>query len=392
MRIDLVFPVLPPVLDGIGDYTAHLAQALAQGGHQVRVLTAQDNVDAWANVAVERAFSIDPRHGVHDLLDEVASDPPDWLLLQFNQFSYGRWGFNPHLPLAIYRLRRRWPQVNVAVMFHEDFVPVTSWKNAVMTTWQRAQFWALGRQANVIGFSIQPWAEQYRSWFPHADVVHWPVGSNMPRVDMSRTEARSRLGIASDTFVAGVFGTLNASRPADWIRDAARALHARVDSFLLLYVGPNGDTLKRTLHDVPLRDAGALPADEVSIHLSAMDMHLTPFIDGASTRRGSFLAGLQHGVPTVSTLGPLTDPMLREHDGTAFMLTPADHPSLFAQRAAKLAGVPEAMNALGSAARRYFDAHFTWRTVAQRVEKSLAGERTQPPVSASRQQHHQEPQ
>jgi glycosyltransferase involved in cell wall biosynthesis len=269
-------------------------------------------------------------------------------------------------------------------MFHEDFVPITSWKNAIMTTWQRAQFWALGRQADVVGFSIEPWATRYQSWFPQADVAHWPVGSNIPYVDIDRETARSQLGIDASAFVAGVFGTVHESRMVPFIRQAGEALSCNTSDFLILYVGPDGDTLCAALSDLPVYDAGALPAEEVSVHLTAMDLHLTPFSDGASTRRGSFLAGLQHGVPTLSTEGPLTDPMLKEAIETAFLLTPVDRPEAFEEAALSLLADPSRRVQIGKAGQHFFDNCFRWDKVARKVSNSLVGHPTsEPPDPAS---------
>jgi len=257
-------------------------------------------------------------------------------------------------------------------MFHEDFVPITNWKNAVMTTWQRAQFWALGREADVVGFSIQPWTKKYRSWFPQAEVAHWPVGSNIPFEDVSHASARHHLGLSDSTFVAGIFGSLHASRMIDWIRQAAGALQNRTDDFLLLYVGPNGSVLQQSIRDVRIHDAGPLPAAEVSLHLSAMDIHLAPFIDGASTRRGSFLAGLQHGVPTISTQGPLTDEMLAERNGNAFQLVPtSSNPEAFERATVGLCLDADCRDKMGSLAQRFFEEQFRWDTIAGRILDTL---------------------
>jgi glycosyltransferase involved in cell wall biosynthesis len=246
-----------------------------------------------------------------------------------------------------------------------------------MTLWQRVQFWSLGQQADVVGFSIQPWADRYQSWFSDSDVEHWPVGSNIPKEEASHSTARRHLGISESTFVAGVFGTLRSSRLVDWIRRAVGSLGKQSEDFLLLYVGPDGDTLRKEITSVQIRDAGALPAPEVSLHLAGMDLHLSPFTDGASTRRGSFLAGLQHGVPTVSTHGPLTDALLYHHAGQAFLLTPHDDPAEFERAVIQLYHECRRRLEMGSVAQRFFDKHFRWSAIAGKVLKSLRARETE---------------
>ena len=373
MTIDLIFPVLPPTLDGIGDHTARLAEAL-ENHVTVRVRTAQATYDSIPGVEIETAFSYPPRRGVLELVDTVPADPPDWMFLQFNQFSYGRWGLNPFLPLALFQLSRRLPAMRIAVMFHEDFVPVTNWKNALMTTWQRAQFWALGQLADHVFFSIGPWIQQYNNWFPNTPVDHLPVGSNMPYVETDRIAIRGELGIASDTVVLGVFGSLHNSRLLSHIRAAGDAVQQETDDLLLLYIGPHGPGFKDAMRDLPVLDAGRLPAMEVSRHFQAMDCLLAPFTDGVSTRRGSFMTGLQHGIASVATRGPLTDEVLREADGTAVLLAPVEDPDRFAQHTLSLWQEPDRRQLIGNAGRRLYDDHFAFDATAKTLANHLSKE------------------
>ena len=91
MRIHIIAAALPPQLDGIGDYTANLAAELAHSA-TVTVLTGAPTPDLIPGVQVETAFSADNPRSVWNLVSRVAADPPDWVLLQYNPFSYGRWG------------------------------------------------------------------------------------------------------------------------------------------------------------------------------------------------------------------------------------------------------------------------------------------------------------
>jgi glycosyltransferase involved in cell wall biosynthesis len=317
-----------------------------------------------------------------ELVQAVEENEPDWLLLQFNQFSYGRWGLNPFLPRAIQEIRRRCPNLRVAWFAHEDFVPPTSARFMVMRTWQRAQFRALGRASDLVIFTIAPWAERYREWFPQATVTHLAVGSNVPAAGSSYEEARARLGIAPSTLVAGVFGTIGLPKPISYLRRAAASVMEASEDAVVLYVGPHGAMLKAALGDLPMMDAGALPSAEVSTHLAAMDLHLTPFLDGVSTRRGSFMAGLEHGVPSVTTLGVHTDGVLRRAAGSAFAASPQGDARSFAARAAALAADPEARCRMRPAARKLYEEEFTFDRASNRLLTLLADVGAREPVRA----------
>jgi glycosyltransferase involved in cell wall biosynthesis len=54
---------------------------------------------------------------------------------------------------------------------------------------------------------------------------------------------------------------------------------------------------------------GALDHDGLSYALQACDLMAQPYPDGASTRRGTLMAALAHGVPVVTTTGRLSEPL-----------------------------------------------------------------------------------
>lgn len=389
MRIDLIFPVLPPTLDGIGDHTARLAAALAAHA-DVRVLTAQADHTPLPGVRVDAAFSLKRRRGVRGLLPALASDPPDWVLLQFNQFSYGRWGLNPYLPRVLRALRRQIPQTRIAWLAHEDFVPRTSWKFAVMSTWQRRQFRQLGRAADLILFTIDAWARRYQAWFPDAPVACLPVGSNVPCTGLPFVEARQQLGIRPGTFVVGYFGSLHNSRLPHLFRHAVERLSHLTDDLLVLYVGADGPRLRSQLGAVPFHDAGRLPASAVSAHFAAMDLYLAPFLDGVSTRRGSFMTSLQHGLATVATRGPHTGAVLREADGHALLLADEHDAAAFARQAERLFADAALRRSVQTAGQALYQTYFDWPVLAERLVRRMrgalpahTGERTARPAARS---------
>jgi glycosyltransferase involved in cell wall biosynthesis len=372
MRIDLAFPVLPPTLDGIGDHTAFLASALAEQAHDVRILTAQSSATPVPGVHIVDAFSTASRQGVRALADAVAASPPDWFVLQYNPFSYGRWGLNLSLPPTLHEIRHRCPGTRVALMVHEPFVPVESWRFALFTTWQRWQLWALGRQADLVLFSIAPWVERFQRWFPQTPLCLLPVGSNIPVAPSNRPALREHLGIAPDTLVCGFFGSAHESRDLGLLRPALMRLREKGLDASVLYVGTAGTTIRSMLADVPFHDAGPLPADDVSRHMAAMDLFLAPFRDGVSTRRGSFMVGLQHGRPTVTTTGPDTDSDLHDAAGTAFLAAPQGDPSAFARQVEQLATDAETRWRIGQAGATLYSKTYDWPHVAVRLITTLS--------------------
>jgi glycosyltransferase involved in cell wall biosynthesis len=158
----------------------------------------------------------------------------------------------------------------------------------------------------------------------------------------------------------------------DAIDAAARAACQTHPNAHLLYVGPHGDTVRSLLDGLPLLDAGPLPADDVSVHLQAMDLHLAPFDDGVSSRRGSFMAGLANAVASVTTTGEATDPVLEAAVNEAFLASPSRAPDRYVEQVLRLCANASLRSRLGKAGRHLYDNHFGWDVVPNRLVQILS--------------------
>jgi len=268
-------------------------------------------------------------------------------------------------------------------MFHEDFVPPTSWKFRVMRLWQRWQFRSLGQAAHLVFFSIDPWVTRYSNWFPGKPAVHLPVGSNIPEPSLTREQARKAIGIGNHELVIGLFGSGHSATMLDRVAAAAQRIRERGIDAMLLYVGTNGAAVRQKVTALPVRDEGPLPPQQVSQRLMAMDLYLSPFADGVSTRRGSLHAGLQHGLPIAGTCGPSTDQILRNEADRSLLLAPVDSQQAFIDQVLRLATDAALRRRLGEAARQLCEREFTWARIAQRMITAMQTVSTSPQADAA---------
>lgn len=362
MKVCIITHSLPPELDGIGDYTAQLASHLARSVEVVVLAGMPADPLPVPGVRTERVFDRARPITTWRIRSAVRRHRPDWVLLQYNAFSYGRWGLNLHLPLCMSSLRNL--GASTAVMMHEPFVPRKSAKLALLSTWQKWQFSRLGRDASAVFVSIQPWIGRFESWFPGKPLVHLPVASPLPCCGSGPAAARQTLGIPAEALVLGCFGTAHASRLFEHFREAVRAASRVRQDVRFLYIGPNGPTVAAELAPTQVIAAGALPPAEVSSLLPAMDIYLAPFSDGVSTRRTSVMAALQHGLAVVGTRGHLTDTMLSAVDGQAMVLADVAEPQQFGECVAALAQNADARSEIGIEARKFYEANFGWERMA----------------------------
>jgi glycosyltransferase involved in cell wall biosynthesis len=333
--------------DGIRDYTHLLRHALQRQSVAADILE-------WSGRGPAR-----PAH-----LPGV-----DALVVQYNPFSFGRWGFAPDLPLFLASLRRRRRRPRIAVMFHETYVDMRNARWALMGAWQRAQLLAVQACADVQLCSIQRWTERLRRTALGRPVHHLPVASNLPDARADRERTRAALGAADDTLVLGCVGLRHPGRLEEHVLAASHAAAQAARPVLLLDLGPGERTVERLGAHVTLRRTGFLEERALAGHVAATDVFLAPYRDGVSTRRTTVMAALQHGIPVVGTKGHLTDDVLAR--APELVLTGPDRPEPFAAAVAVLAGDDGHRERLGAAGRRLYETRFDWPVLVERLRGHL---------------------
>jgi len=216
-----------------------------------------------------------------------------------------------------------------------------------------------------------------------------PIGSNIavaPPPDYERTAWRARLGVGEGETLLAYFGFLNESKGGETLIQALNELTRSGRPVKLLMVGGQvGDSdptnvdylarVKNLIAALGLSErvlwTGFSSATAVSAHLLAADIGVLPYRDGASFRRGSFMALLAHGLPIVSTVlagaGSVPSPdsgLPRLQDGENVRLVPPDDPAALAQAITELIASPETRQRLAAGART-LAAAFTWENIAK---------------------------
>lgn len=387
-RWHLITGEYPPAPGGVADYTALLAAALAGAG-------AGAGVHVWTTHGPEASPAVEDqdRVTVHrpiqrwrpaelarldDALD--AFGPPRRLVVQYAPGVWGRKGLN--VAFCRWLVRRRARGDDVRVMFHEVWYPLqlrdkpTRW---LLALGQRLMARTLMEACSSAYVSIPAWepllrASERRGRRLRPRPVTWlPVPSNIPVVEDDAAVATLRHGLApGGEALVGSFGTFGGMIGALLAETLPRVLGSRADRVGLL-VGRGSDRFAaRLVADHPeldgrLHAAGGLPAAAVSVHLQACDLLVQPYPDGLSSRRGTLMAGLAHGVAMVSNLGALSEPVWARTGDVA--LAPAAEPTALAGVAEALLASPQARAALGQAGRALYRRHFA----IERTVETLAG-------------------
>jgi glycosyltransferase involved in cell wall biosynthesis len=348
MKVLLAYPESQRVVDGIRDYSLHLLEQLRSDGHDAELLR--------------------PRGGLalaRTVRGELASGERATLVVQYNPFSWGRWGFAPQLAAAVGIIRATRPRVRVVLAVHEAYVPMSDARTLIMGVWQRMQvrlLLVLAHNALAMTSYLVDELSRYR---PHRVISHVPVGSNLPDERASRDEARVEGGYGESLVIA----TLSSGHDTHLHRLVLPAVQAVAERshepVVLLLLGSNNVAPEPVPSVARAVTTGYLDEHELARALSTADVFLAPFMDGASTRRTTLMAALQHGIAVVTTRSERTDAALLE-DGALAMAGPDDADGFAAQAVAlALDGDLRARHA--ASCRALYERHFSWPAIAARL-------------------------
>jgi glycosyltransferase involved in cell wall biosynthesis len=364
-RVLFVTGEYPPMHGGVGDYTARLAEALAQQGWDAAILTSARAAGSRFVVATVARWG----WGLSRLVRQAARDTGAALI--HLQYQTGAFAMHPavnRLPDAV----RDWPLVTTFHDLRAPYLfpkagPLRAWLNRSMARGSAAVIVTNPEDAAGLGRDRQLQAQ-----------VHWiPIGSNLPQPSgADPRESRRQLGVPLDRLAVGFFGFLTRDKGIDLLLVALESLPEPRPALVLVgggladtdranaeYLSWIGQRLVEST--VPVIQIGYRPPQEAADLLSALDLVVLPFRAGASLRNGTLVAALACGAAVVTTaparsewLHPLRD---REH----LWLVPPGEPEALQSAIATLLTDRGARERLRRAARLASRA-FAWDEIARR--------------------------
>ena len=377
MRICLISGEYPPMQGGVGDYTREMARAMSARGHQIVVVTSihaaaqqKDEDFTLLPVVSDWGWSV-----WKSLCLVVAHEQPDIINIQYQTAAFG---MKPAINLLPWRMGTwRNPRPASVVTFHDLLVPFLFRGAGPL---RRGVTDHLARRTDGI---IATNEEDYADLSTRAPATPRrliPIGPNvMPESleHLDRESWRARWGIRDHQLALSYFGFLNQSKGGEELIEAlARLVGEGRDAKLLMIGGKVGASdptnqsylarVESLIDRLNLRErviwTGYLPAEETSGAFHASDICVLPYRDGLSTRRGTLMAALAHGLPIVSTQPRV--PLVQFQDGENVLLVPPMDADALAGAIARLADddVLRSRLAAGAAA---LAAQFTWPAIAE---------------------------
>jgi glycosyltransferase involved in cell wall biosynthesis len=370
---------------GVGDYTRELGPALLQLGHPVVTVTSSKASAraAATSLAIASEPDVRPAVDVWDwsswarILGVALESRCDVLHIQYQTAAYA---MHPAINLLPLRFRLEKNRPRVVATFHDLRLPYLFPKAGPVRRWINLQL-ALQSDA-VIATNVEDYRSLARWPLGERALRLIPIGSNIrPRVphDYDRTAWRDHLGVAEDETLLCYFGFLNDSKGGDTLIRTLAELVRRGKSVRLLMIGGQvGDSdptnvaylehVRALILELDMAErvlwTGYTGPEEVSASFASADICILPYRDGASYRRGSFMAALAHGMPIISTT-PRTS-LESLVDGENVRLVPPDNHTAAADAADSLMASPATRSRLRQGALE-LARQFSWEGIAERT-------------------------
>lgn len=387
LSICLVTGEFPPMQGGVGDYTRELARSYVRQGHRVTVVTSTRGTWSEPGITVYPVVD-DWGFGCWGrIMDACRETSADILHIQYQTAAFG---MHPAVNLLPLRLRSMKTRPRTVFTYHDLRVPYLFPKAGPLRRW------VTEGPAGWCDAAIVTNCEDATHLKAAGKSFHIiPIGSNISTAlpaGYDRAAWRAKLGVQLNETLLCYFGFLNESKGGETLIQALWELSTQNRLVKLVMVGGQvGDSdptnaaylqrIKGMIEKLRLGDhvlwTGFTSDEEVSAHFGAADVAVLPYRDGASFRRGSFMAALSHGLPIVTTKGKVTVtaadlsgvtddvdlPTLVDADNV--LLVPPDDAAAVARAVIRLIANPALRQRLATRARLLADA-FSWDEIARR--------------------------
>ncbi len=395
MRLGLITGEFPPMEGGVGAFTERLAQAMAELGHEIHVMTqrlarpaAEGTKASWRDWRKPLHTEWGYLHpivrrwnwgAVGQLAQIALRYELDLLNIQYQAAAYHM--RNPAINLAPWRLRGVAP---VVTTFHDLRVPYLFPRAGAL---REAVVRLTAQKSNGVIVTNEEDHLVLRGWLgDQANIAEIPIGSNIRFHEAGPdelTRVRQRIGLKGSHFLLGYFGFLNPSKGADLLVGALGRLPEEVQ---LIFLGGQAGSSDQQINqafaqsvagdarrlgvDHRVRWSGFLPDRELSIMLQACDLLVMPYRDGVSLRRGTLMAALAHGRAIISTAP--AHPVEQLKHGDNIWLAPAADAEALAQAIDQLRSQAELREKLAHGASK-LAGQFGWEAIAQRSLRIFEG-------------------
>lgn len=324
MRWHILTGSYPPTPGGVADHARQAAEGLAARGESVTVFTpAGSSVESETHAGVE-VVQLPDHFGwqsIRVLAARLVRKPDHGcVFVHYVPHAFGWKALNLLFVGWLWANRRR---LNVWTMFHEVIYHVEGKQSFRHRLLERGTIWMaklmIGASEKIF-VSAPRWETLLRQLAQFNKPVLWlPIPSNIPQTASpdAQIEVRTRVCPNSPCLILGHFGTFG-FHIASFLSQLTACFLVDHPEVRLLLIGAGSQEFgRRLIEELPacthqVHCTGSQPLQSLADCVGACDLLIQPYPDGVNCRRTTLMAGLALGVPVITNLGRLTEPLWTE--------------------------------------------------------------------------------
>lgn len=320
MRILFITNCLPPIVDGVGDYTYNIAKQFVEHNHEVYIVckknhTINTDVKGMTVFPVVEKWNLNCHKPIVKIIKEKG--------IEIVSLQYVPHGFHQKgLPFPLIKLIKKIKNcdVNLFTFFHEVYVEEEK-GNIKRTVLSRLMQYISKRiidKSNYIATSIEYYRNMILKLSPDKNNIPIiPIASNIPISTLSETELaglKKKLAPNIETIIS-FFGIRNIQTSIDAISELKQEGY----KLKVMLIGKTSNNLPNNLPEDTII-TGTLDIEEIDNYLKVSDIFILPQdnIYGCSFKSGSFAAGLRNKLPIITAKGKMTAKILENHKNILF--------------------------------------------------------------------------
>lgn len=320
MKILFITNNLPPLVDGVGDYTYNIATQFVEHNHEVYIICRNDSqintqIQGMTILPIINKWDCNCYKPIIKFIKEKA--------IEVVSLQYVPHGFHPKgLPFPIIKLTKEIKKSNAKLFtfFHEVSVEKEKGniKRTLLSLLMRHISKKIIENSDYVATSIEYYKKMILKLVtPQKEVLVIPIASNIPKTNISKDELLSlkRKLAPNDETIISFFGVRNIQTSINAISELKNEGY----NLKVLLIGKTSYNLPKNL-PIDIIKTGTLDIDEIDKYLKVSDIFILPEnnIYGCSFKSGSLAAGLRNKLPIITGKGKLTSNILRNKENILF--------------------------------------------------------------------------
>lgn len=309
---------MPPIVDGVGDYTYNLAHEFAQHEHKVIVVCSN-----CSKTKIEtKEFTILP---IITKWNKKAGQQIVAIIKKYNinvvSLQYVPHGFHPKgLPFGLIALLHEINKANVKKMtfFHEVCIDYWGWniKRTLFSYGIKYIARKIIENSDYIATSIEHYAKRIQKFKKGTNISTIHIASNIPKHNYTKEylEQLKRKVAPQGEFIIVFFGTRDIDNQVEAIRELVN------EGYKIIALSLGNTFFLKKDYKIPTYKTGLLNINDISKYFQIADCLCLPENQesGCSFKSGSLAAGLQHALPILTNKGYMTESILINHNNIIF--------------------------------------------------------------------------